>query len=176
MTTIVDGTTGITFPSTISGVSATQQYSGRVLQVVNVQSGTYASTTTVIPVDDTIPQNTEGAEFFTLSITPTSATSKLLIQLVVQTAPTNAGWITVALFQDSIVNALAAEAMYNGTSTGGSMIPLNYYMTAGTTSSTTFKMRYGPNSSVTAVINGSGAGRDYGGVNITSMTIMEIAA
>lgn len=157
-------------------VLATAMHPGAVLQVVNLQSGTYASTTTVIPVDDTIPQNTEGAEFFTLAITPTSATSKLLIQLVVQTAPTTAGWITVALFQDSTVNALAAASIYNATSTGGSMIPLNYYMTAGTTSSTTFKMRYGPNSGVTAVINGSGATRQYGGVNITSMTITEIAA
>ena len=47
MTTIVDGTTGITFPSAISGVSATQQYSGRVLQVVSAtKTDTFSTTST----------------------------------------------------------------------------------------------------------------------------------
>ena len=69
MTTIVDGTTGITFPSTISGVSATQQYSGRVLQVVQYgeyTGGTLTSTSFV------------QLGSMTLSITPTSSSSKIL--------------------------------------------------------------------------------------------------
>jgi len=45
MTTIVDGTTGITFPSTISGVSPTQQYSGRVFQLITVYLDNVVTTT-----------------------------------------------------------------------------------------------------------------------------------
>jgi hypothetical protein len=69
MTTIVDGTTGITFPSTISGVSATQQYSGRVLQIIQATSTTQFSTASTSFV-------TTG---FSASITPTSSTSKILV-------------------------------------------------------------------------------------------------
>lgn len=149
--------------------------SGSVIQVVNVQSGTYGSTTAQIPPDNTIPQNTEGTEFFTLSITPTSATSKLLIQVGAQTAPTGAGWITIALFQDSIANALSVASTYQNVSTAANTQSLSYYMTAGTTSATTFKLRYGSNG-VTAVINGSGASPTFNGRSSTYMTIMEIAA
>ena len=68
MTTIVDGTTGITFPSAIAGVSAVQQYSGRVLQVVSTTKTDTFSTTSGSYVDVT---------GFSVSITPTSATSKI---------------------------------------------------------------------------------------------------
>jgi hypothetical protein len=42
---------------------------GKVIQVVHVQDGAYASGTTTIPLDNTIPQNTEGTEFMSLAIT-----------------------------------------------------------------------------------------------------------
>jgi hypothetical protein len=69
MTTIVDGTTGITFPSTISGVSATQQYSGRVLQVVQgtLVDGFATSSSSFVSTG------------LTASITPTSSSSKVLV-------------------------------------------------------------------------------------------------
>jgi hypothetical protein len=66
MTTIVDGTTGITFPSTISGVSATQQYSGRVLQVVNATYNTQISASAL-----------DVATGLAGTITPTSSSSKI---------------------------------------------------------------------------------------------------
>jgi hypothetical protein len=69
MTTIVDGTTGITFPSTISGVSATQQYSGRVLQVVQTTAVGQVTTTSTSFVSMT----------FSGSITPISSSSKILV-------------------------------------------------------------------------------------------------
>ena len=69
MTTIVDGTTGITFPSTISGVSPTQQYSGRVLQVVSNDTVAAFSTASTSFVTTGI----------TGSITPTNASSKILV-------------------------------------------------------------------------------------------------
>jgi hypothetical protein len=166
---------GVASTNLASGVPTRAQLpAGSVLQVVNVQSGSFASTTNVIPTDNTIPQNTEGAEYFTLSITPTSATSKLLIQIVAQTAPIGAAWITVALFQDSNANALAVASTYQSISTAASTQTVNYHMTSGTTSATTFKMRYGPTGN-TATINGSGS-PIFNGTWITSMTITEIAA
>jgi hypothetical protein len=52
---------------------------GRVVQIVNSQTGAMASGNTAIPDDDTIPQITEGTEFLTLAITPQSVTNKLML-------------------------------------------------------------------------------------------------
>jgi hypothetical protein len=153
-------------------------YAGAVLQVVNVQTGAYTSTTSVIPFDATIPQNTEGTELFTVSITPTSATSKLLIQANIMWTATNSRWNTIAIFQDSTANSLAAVPAYINIATAGITMSLMHYMTAGTTSSTTFKLRYGPDSSAGTIgINGpTGGVAFFGGVCISGMTVTEIAA
>ncbi len=50
-----------------------------VVQVVNTQDGAVATGTTVLPWDDTIPQNTEGDQYMSLSITPTNASNKLIL-------------------------------------------------------------------------------------------------
>src|SRR5262245_33215773 len=52
-----------------------------VLQVIRTQSAVAANTTTILPADNTIPQNTEGAAYASLdtTITPKFATSRLVI-------------------------------------------------------------------------------------------------
>lgn len=151
---------------------------GSVIQVVNVQTGAYSSTTAIIPLDSTIPQNTEGTELFTVSITPTSSTSKLLIQANVMFTVTASQWCIIALFQDSTANALAAVPAYINIATAGITTSMQYFMTAGTTSATTFKLRYGqPTAGATIGINGpSGGVAFFGGVCISGMTVTEIAA
>jgi hypothetical protein len=147
---------------------------GGAIQTVNTQTGAVATGTTTIPNDDTIPQNTEGTEFMTLAVTPTSATNKLRIDVVWQgTSNTNSTGIIVALFQDSTANALAtgsftANASFLQTTT------FSHYMTAGTTSATTFKVRAGPDQAATVTFNGVAAGRKFGGVMASSITITEI--
>jgi len=150
---------------------------GSVLQVVNNQTGAVATGTTQIPYDDTIPQNTEGTEFFTLAITPTSATSKLIINfstILNHTATTAV--LNTCLFQDSTANALAVSSSQNVNNGGFMVLSGSYYMTSGTTSATTFKIRCGSNSAGTTTLNGVGGGRAYGGVSNSFITITEIAA
>lgn len=144
-----------------------------VVQVVSTQSGAVQTGTTVIPFDDTIPQNTEGTEFMTLAITPTNSSHKLRIDVDMFAAVTTTPWIAVALFQDSTAGALAATATFIPLSGAGASIPLTHVMTAGTTSSTTFKVRVGPSSAATVTLNGSGGGRIFGGVAASSITITE---
>ena len=55
---------------------------GKIIQVVNTQDGAVATSTITIPMDDTIPQNTEDDEYMTLTITPNSTSNKLLIEVV----------------------------------------------------------------------------------------------
>lgn len=149
----------------------THNQAGLQAQKVHTQSGAVNTGTTAIPDDDTIPKITEGDEFITQAITPKSATNKLLIEVVMQLAPSAGAVMTVALFQDATVNALAASR--EQTTIAQSMpIPLRYEMVAGTTSSTTFRIRAGGTSGTTT-FNGVGGARKCGGVLMSSITITE---
>lgn len=152
------------------------ELAGRVLQVVNVQTGAVATGTTTIPLDDTIPQNTEGTEFMSLAITPRSATSKLKIDVIFHGGTSIAARMILGLFQDSTAGALAATQLFVDSTNGGGVLAMTHWMTAGTTSATTFKVRAGPNAAATLTFNGSAAARLFGGVAASSITITEIAA
>ena len=149
---------------------------GSVVQVVNTTSVAMATGTTLIPNDDTIPQNDEGTEFLTLAITPTNASNKLKIEVTgLWTSDAANTWLIVALFQDSTAGALAVSHDFDSTATAVVNHGLSHFMTAGTTSATTFKVRVGPHSSATVTMNGENEGRRFGGVLGSSITITEIA-
>ena len=159
----------------ITGISTGS--AGKIVQIVNTITGVYASGTTVIPYDNTIPQNTEGDQYMSLAITPTSATNKLKIEVVFNGGESGnpANVLTVALFQDTTANALACSTVGsnagNGYPTSCSFI---HYMTSGTTSATTFNVRAGLDTAGTMGFNGIG-GQAFGGVMASSITITEIS-
>ena len=159
-----------------SGVPTRAQLpAGSVLQIAHTQSGVRDGTTTVLPIDTSIPQNTEGKEYLTLSITPTSSTNTLLITVNTFLGLSPGNWGVIALFKDSAVDAIASTTTYMATNTGGTVVSLTYSMVAGSTSSTTFKLRYGPGTAGTCWISGS-SGDLLGGTLRTTITIMEVAA
>lgn len=145
---------------------------GQFLQVVNTQDGDLATGTTSIPQDDTIPQNTEGDEFMTLTITPNNTNNKLKIEVTL-IGSSSGGFPKAALFQDSTAGALAAAFQDDGGSNNPNVISFVHFMTAGTTSATTFKVRAGGDSG-TFSFNGKGGSRLAGGVMASSITITEI--
>jgi len=145
---------------------------GKILQVVKNSTSALVTGSTTMPRDDTIPQNDEGIEMLTLAITPTSSSSVLVIILTAMSVAAEAAQSSMALFQDTTANALAASGLYNGTANGPNNHSLIHTMVAGTTSSTTFKMRIGANSGAIR-INGDSGGRDFGGVASTSIVIFE---
>ena len=151
---------------------------GKVLQVVHVTDGTYASGTTVSIIDDTIPQNTEGDEFMTLAITPTAADSTLIIQAVGSfTSDTAHERSLMALFRDTTANALVGQVFEAGDAGfAGAMCMLNFSTAASSTSATTFKIRAGRESGGTTEFNSIAAGYDLAANAGGSMTIWEISA
>ena len=163
---------------TATGISAQPVFPGNVIQVVNTQTGAVATGTTTIPIDDTIPQNTEGTEFMTLAITPTNASNKLLITVTAfLTCSVGNKWVIGAIFQDATANALAAFSNYNSSvATTPAPYSFSHFMTAGTTSNTTFKFRAGADAASTITFNGQNSARLFGGVMASSITITEIAA
>ncbi len=153
--------------------------SGEIVQVITYQTGAVNTGATVMPIDDSIPTNTEGTELMSLAITPTSATNKIIIEIEAQLSAASANKIGGALYQDSNVNALAANCIgntVNGWDGAPMPLTLKHIMTAGTTSPTTFKFRAGPAGATTITFNGSGGVRLFGGVMASSITITEIKA
>ena len=148
-----------------------------VVQMVNVLDGAVATGTTVMVDDDTIPQNTEGDQYMSLAVTPTNASNKLRIDVVMALIANSStdSRIGAALFQDSTAGSLAAVFNYRNAATdNGTMIVFTHYMTAGTVSETTFKVRAGGIAAGTTTFNGNGAARKFGGVMASSITITEI--
>jgi len=162
---------------TDSTVANTQLAAGVSVQTVYTLSSAVATGTTLIPNDDTIPQNTEGTEFMTLSITPKSATNVLVIEAFVDVSHSvAASFLFAALFQDSTANALAAGDALQATATGTFTVAVRHAMVAGTTSSTTFKIRGGSSAAGTVTLNGSGGTRRFGAIPKSSMLITEYKA
>jgi hypothetical protein len=149
---------------------------GKVLQVVNTETGAVATGTTVLPDDDTIPQITEGFEVMTRTITPTSSSSKLLISVVTHLSPSANSIQSTALFVGTTANALAAIGTHAyGVANHERFHSFNHFMTAGSTSELTFRVRIGMNNAGTVTFNGRSGARENGGVMASSITIMEIA-
>lgn len=148
-----------------------------IVQVQNTQTGAVATGTTAIPADDTIPQITEGDEYMTLAITPTNASNILAIEVVFYSSHSSQVEITAALFQDATANALAAGMQIPPSTTNKiNGIVFRHSMTAGTTSSTTFRVRAGGNTGATLTFNGAASSRLLGGIMASSITITEIRA
>lgn len=148
---------------------------GALVQKVSTQTGALATGTTTVPMDDTIPQNTEGDQYMTLAITPTDAGNDLYITVTVfvsHSVLTN--WDIVSLFQDTTANALATMIDLQETGFGARAIVFTHKMAAGTTSSTTFKVRAGGNNAGTMTFNGTNGSRFMGGVMASSIVIEEI--
>lgn len=161
---------------TTSSVSYSQVSNGFSVQEVTTTSSAVATGATVIPYDDTIPQITEGTEAFTVAITPKATTHRLVIEASVTIACSVANNLIIALFQDSTANALAAGVENQSTANGTTNIKLRHEMAAGTTSSTTFRIRYGGNAAGTFTLNGDSGNRKFGGITCSSITVREYKA
>lgn len=159
-----------------SNVTNAKVAAGFVVQTVSTPFTAVATGTTVLPLDDTIPQITEGVEFMTQAITPKSATNILVIQATFLGSYSIAQDISTALFQDATANALAANSTFMATGNGRVVLSLTHSMVAGTTSSTTFRLRAGGAAAGTITFNGFSGGRLFGAITKSSMVITEYKA
>jgi hypothetical protein len=151
-----------------------------LVQVKHASVSSVVSGTTILPIDDTIPQNNEGVEAITCAITPKSASNILLIiaNMNFHYSSGNSAKGAIALFQDSTANALAAcmisarmDLSYAPATT------LVHKMTAETTGETTFKIRFGASVAGTSClnVNSLSSSRVFGGVSSSTLTIFEYA-
>jgi hypothetical protein len=146
----------------------------QVAQIKESWSAAVAAGSTVIPWDDSIPQSSEGDQYFSVAITPANASSRLEIDVLLNVGHSGTAQITGALFLDSETDARAAGNVAN---VDGSYQPpqlsIKYSMTAGSTSAMTFKVRAGGNVAGTLNLNGSSNERRLGGVLYSGITVRE---
>lgn len=146
---------------------------GDVVQIKRTTDATASTGTTALPNDNTIPQITEGDQFMSVAITPTSSANVLDIYVCVHGSHgTNAAY-TTALFQDATANSLSATHM-SGSAAAMNRTILNHTMVSATMVATTFRVRCGGAAGATFTFNGeSGVGK-YGGVVNSTIRVTEI--
>mgnify|MGYP003644736268 CR=1 FL=1 len=185
MSVIIDGSAGITYPVVAGTSSALQASAGKVLQVVS-----------------TIKQDTfsmSGASFveitgLTVSITPTTTSNKVLVQVSLGRVGPNSGVGSTVAFQlfrgatvvgagtptgsqlaTSFVTSASSNTNY---SFGG--FAFQFLDSPSSTSSITYSIKMLAESSTTAYINRSFAGgttaATYDAASSSTITVMEIAA
>lgn len=157
-----------------AGITSAKMATGFPVQVVSTNYSAVATGTTIIPTDDTIPQNTEGDQYMTQAITPKATTNRLVIEATVLLSNnTGVNDMIVALFQDSTANAIAATIQTISSGNFLQNITLRHDMVAGTISSTTFKIRAGTNLAGTTTFNGAAGNRKFGGITVSNIRITE---
>jgi hypothetical protein len=151
---------------------------GMVVQTVYAQKDTSQYIDTVFPQDNTKPQNTEGEEVITASITPSSNTNKVLVEALLNGTQENGGTgtITVALFKDSDASAIATT-QHSFTAGYGGQIHLFFQDSPATASSVTYKIRAGYGAGGGGFfINQFSSGAAYDGTMISCLKLTEIKA
>lgn len=145
--------------------------------VIHSTFGSYATSadlTTQIPLDDTIPQNTEGTEIISMSHTPKSTTNKLRITFQGAGACSGSAHFAAALFRDAIADAIAASFATTHAANVLETIGFQHEYTPGVLTAQTLAIRVGPMAAVTLRMNGISTGRRLGGVMACSLLVEEI--
>lgn len=151
-------------------------FTGSIVQSVYGSYATNADLVTALPVDDTIPQNTEGVQVISVSITPRSTTNKLRATFTGFAANSGAGaYTSAALFLNAV--AAAVQAAVNNSSAAGlaQCITFTYEWTPGSVSAQTIAVRVGPQAG-TSRMNGSTGLRFFGGIASATLVVQEIKA
>lgn len=163
-----------------AGVTAAAPALGTVVNTAYAELATYTSTTTQMAgAITTAPQQTDGAQLLTVTITPKSTTDKLRVHFsAVVSVGTGSAFAWFALFQDTTAGAITATSIQSANVGYPVVAMLDIDMVAGTTSPTTLKIRYGNNAGSGAVIaiNGSGGAQQLGNTQRAVLQIWEIAA
>lgn len=165
-------TTGDTFRW--SGAAWNHETAKIIRQIVHTAYNNVATTAVIIPLDDSIPQIGEGAQFMTRTITPKSASSKLLIEVVAHFHINAAGTLIAgALFKDAIANALCAAKVYANIAGPDFIMVLRHEVSSGSTAARTYRFRAGPHQANTITFNGRAGVRQFGGAVYSTIRITE---
>jgi len=155
---------------------------GKVVQQWRTQERAVIACGTLLPVDNTAPQSTEGTLITSLqhtSIVPKSTSNFLLFEFNGSgTASAIGQAVGIALFRDSVAQALAASACVenSGVRGYGGPVTLTHYMPVPFVGAQTYKLRIGLSAAGTFYLNGYHTGTQYfNGLASSTLVISEMA-
>lgn len=163
-----------TAPTTISVHGPGHPLPGDVLQVQRTDNGAVVTGTSVVPLDDTIPQFSEGTQLMNKSITCSSAANVVSVISQANLSYSTNVQVTMSMFQDTTSDALCTCSQNVEASNHCIVLGLLYFGKVGTVSSTTYRVRAGGASAGTLTFNGSGGSRNFGGIMNSYLEIREI--
>jgi hypothetical protein len=164
-------TTFLRADGTFAAVPADALPAGTVLQVLQNQYTTNTDLTTDLPIDDTVPTSTEGDSVLSQAITLASSSNKVLIDVNVWGGAAAGANVAMALFRSTTcIAANGWEISAAGAHRSGS---LKFLETPGSVGPHTYSVRVGTNTP-TLRLNGTGTARLFGGVGVSTLTLMEI--
>lgn len=131
---------------------------------------TYGTAGITIPLDNTIPQATEGNFFIAVSITPKAITNRLKLTASIDVCY-NSGGATLALFESTAADAIAAAYVPTGTNPAF----LVHELAAGVISPLTFNLRFGAGAG-NIFVNGDNTIAHYGGISAIRLRVEEFVA
>jgi hypothetical protein len=151
--------------------------SGGVVQRVEATPfTTYSSDSSgSLPIDDTIPQKTEGNAYVSVSITPKSSTNRLVIKGIAHIGGNGADTVCVTLVDTAINDCLAAVVTTLGGANYHASVPIEHELEAGSTSARTYQLRIGAGAGKTFFVNGGTSTRLFGGKMGCRLWVEEIA-
>ena len=147
---------------------------GLLLQSDSRVDTSVATTVNTIPLDDTVPLNTEGEEFMTLTFTPKKINSKIMIDVTWIGSHSAAVYnIIVALF----VGTNCLKSAVGSANSANQMLTINFRAFYDTASGpVTFRVRAGSPQAGTLTFNGFGGNRKLGGSLGSRIDCLELSA
>lgn len=152
---------------------------GLIAQIVSSETGAATTGTTVYPaIANSALTTTGGDQYMTLTLTPTNASSTLIVDVDTFFASNVAATtIEYGLFQDSNTTALASSAVITSNTTNTlTNLRLRHKFTPAGTSQTVLKFRAGQltGSAATLTFNGVSGGQIFGGTIPSNITVTEV--
>lgn len=144
-----------------------------IIGTAAASTGSVITCSTIIPLDDTIPQITEGTEVLTVSYTPKFSTSNLLVEAELFIYSSTGQEKIAALFRDSTANAIGANITQVSLTNQASFLGVSAVVVSSSTAATTFKLRVGGSSDTVYVNAAGGTTRAFGGVGACVLTVTE---
>lgn len=156
---------------TITGIADAM---GILVGRASATSTTYTSITNTVPVDDTLPTDTETDSIVSVSYTPKFADSKLVIRGMVDLLRGDSGTLcAVCIFRSGTSTALKTAVIQAGGASYVENIYVEHEMSTGATTSETFILRIGKDSG-NAYINGGSSSSLFSTSTAAIITVEEI--
>ena len=145
-----------------------------LVNTVSKELGELFTTTSLIPLDDTIPQSDEGEEVLSVNITPNSESNYLYINANgFLSSSLDGGFVITSIVKLGQSDALCAHENYISTANTCQSFSMNVRIPVTDLDNQQYALRIGGSDPGTVSVGGNPTGRRFGSVGLTTLTVEE---